>query len=385
MSDLTSHVLDHAPILHRSESDICFRVDNVAATSKRSPLGSATSKVEETLRRPLLAFSHDASSKVLVGEGVGEHGLVNAVHHAFSEHRPLVLTPDAIWLTLAQGFAQHINNHAEALRSRFVDHKGKVTLSVQVAGFPSREEWPGVVEQWSTGIAAHVGVDLHQELICNFSTTTPIVRTASQVAMMDAFQQYFEYELMCICGIPSVTLKGTVADWMEIRKRVDLMAEYYLEWWTDRLKPICDAFVETAKGAPSRTFWRHIYKPRAVYGGEVITGWLADLFPYVKDYRTNAPTLRNPFLTVQHEDLTIEDGLPPKCVPSGLSQAPFVVRTRNSDTELHFDLIAGFIGVLENQATGHVEPDIGWAVCQKLESKDSGKDVKPNRQKLFDS
>jgi hypothetical protein len=310
---------------------------------------------------------------------------VNAVHHAFSEHRPLVLTPDAIWLTLAQGFAQHVNNHAEALRSRFVDHKGKVTLSVDVAGFPTDEGWPGVVEQWSTGIAEHVGVDLHQQLICNFSTTTPIVRTASQVAMMDAFQQYFEYELMCICGIPSVMLKGTVTDWMEIRKRVDLMAEYYLEWWTDRLKLICDAFVETAKGAPSRTFWRHIYKPREVYGGEVITGWLADLFPYVKDYRTNAPTLRNPFLTVQHEDLTIEDGLPPKCVPSGLSQAPFVVRTRNSDAELHFDLIAGFIGVLENQATGQVEPDIGWAVCQKLESKDSGGDVKSNRQKWFDS
>lgn len=326
---------------------------------------NAKAKVEETLGRPLLAFSHKATSEVISGTGLGEHGLVNAVHLAFSEHRPLVLTPDAIWLTLAQGLAQHINNHAEALRPRFVDHKGRVTLSVPVAGFPSSEEWPDVVEQWSAGIAGHVGVDLHEQLICNFTTTTPIVKTASQVAMMDAFQQYFEYELVCICGIPSVTLKGTVADWLEIRKRIDLMAEYHLEWWTDRLKPICDAFVESAKGAPSRTFWRHIYKPKEVYGGEVMTGWLGDLFPYVKDYRTNAPTVRSPFLTTPHEELTVEDGLSPGSVPNGLSQAPFIVRFAWTDEKLDCDLIAGFIGVVENQATGQLEPEIGWAVCKK--------------------
>src|SRR5262249_39459628 len=262
---------------------------------------------------------------------------------------PLVLTPDAIWLTLAQGFAQHINNHAEALRSRFVDHKGRVTLSAPVLGFPAKEEWPGVVEQWSAGIAAHVGVDLTQRLIRNFSTTTPIAKTASQVAMMDAFQRYFEYQLMCICGIPSVTLKGTVADWVEIRSRVDFMSKYHLEWWTDRLTPICDAFVQTAKGAPSRTFWSHIYKPQEVYGGDVMTGWLADLFPYLKDHRT-----RNPFLTIPHEELTVDDGLSPKSVPSGLSQAPFVVRFQGTDEKFDFDLIAGFIGVAENQATGQV-------------------------------
>jgi hypothetical protein len=355
MKDLNS-LLDSAPILHRSENDICFRVDDVTACAKRSSLMNAKSKVEETLGRPLVAFSHQDSAEVISGAGVGEHGLVNAVHLAFSEHRPLVLTPDAIWLTLAQGFAQHFNNHAEALRSRFVDHKGKVTISVPVPGFPSNGEWPGVVEQWSDGIAGHIGVDLTQRLICNFSTTTPIARTASQVAMMDAFQEYFEYELMCICGIPSVTLRGTVADWVEIRSRVDFMAEYHLEWWTDRLKPICDAFVETAKGAPLRTFWRHIYKPKEVYGGEVMTGWLADLFPYVKDYRTNAPTVRNPFLTIPHEEVTVEDGLSPKSVPTGLSQAPFVVRFAGTDEQLDFDLIAGFVGVEENQATGQLSP-----------------------------
>ncbi len=47
---------------------------------------------------------------------------------AFSEHRPLLLTPDTIWMTIAQGFAQHINNNAERLRYQFVDGSSKTEL-----------------------------------------------------------------------------------------------------------------------------------------------------------------------------------------------------------------------------------------------------------------
>lgn len=51
------------------------------------------------------------------------HALIEAVHTAFAEHYPLVLPPDDVWLCLAQGFAQHVEANAEALRSRFVRHR----------------------------------------------------------------------------------------------------------------------------------------------------------------------------------------------------------------------------------------------------------------------
>ncbi len=290
---------------------------------------------------------------------------MNAVHLAFSQHRPLVLTPDAVWLTLAQGFAQHINNHAEALRSRFVGHKGKIELRVDAQLLTTAEDWSAVVHQWSANISEHVGLGLYELMICNFSTTTPVVKTASEVAMMDAFQRYFEYEVRFICGIPTVTLKGTVTDWVEIRRRVDVIEGYHLEWWTDRLKPLCDAFIETAKGVPLRTFWRHIYSPKEIYGGEAITGWLADLFPYINDYRTEAPTVRNPILGIVREKLTTQNGLSPNSVPSGLSQAPFLLKMPPTQDKQELELVAGFIGVRENQTTGQVQPDIGWAVCKQ--------------------
>src|SRR5277367_5787722 len=51
------------------------------------------------------------------------HGFMEAVHLSFSKHYPLILTPDSVWLTIAQGFGTHINANAEALRKQFVKHE----------------------------------------------------------------------------------------------------------------------------------------------------------------------------------------------------------------------------------------------------------------------
>ncbi len=82
---------------------------------------------------------------------------------------------------------------------------------------------------------------------------------------MDAFEPYFEYSMGCVCGIPRVTLTGTVEDWQRMRSRVEVLATYDLEWWISRVRPILDEFVSTAEGNPNRAFWRAIYKPEKVY------------------------------------------------------------------------------------------------------------------------
>ncbi len=51
------------------------------------------------------------------------HGLATAILHAYNHHQHLRLTPDDIWLTIAQGVSRHINYNAEKFRSRFVKKK----------------------------------------------------------------------------------------------------------------------------------------------------------------------------------------------------------------------------------------------------------------------
>ncbi len=174
----------------------------------------------------------------------------------------------------------------------------------------------------------------------------------------------FDYELSCICGIPSITVTGTADDWVRIRERVDVMSTFHLDWWTDRLKPICDGFIATAQGIPSQQFWKHIYSPKEMYGGDLITGWVADLFPYLTHPITNAPTIRNPILATPREKLTERDGLSSAVIPTGLSRAPFTLKSASTDASKELELIAGFLGVRQQADSGQLEPEIGWAVVE---------------------
>jgi hypothetical protein len=360
-----------ASILEQTEGKIRFGVDDVKSDQERLSTTNAKFQLEKQLGKELLAFSHNDKFEVIPNQDI--HPLALAVHAAFSEHRPLLLTPDIIWIAIAQGFAQHINNHAESLRLRFVNHQGKQQLVIATQQIPNQlQHWSEAVQQWALQIRDRVGADLYRLLECNFSTTTPITQTASHVVMMNAFQQYFDYVMYCICGIPEITLLGTVEDWQSICDRVQMMAEYDLEWWTARLLPICREFVETAAGQPSLEFWRCIYKPKPVYGVELITGWLTDLFPYIQHSVTKAASVRNPVLEIDRCELPnasssepffqqVAHGISPESLPLGISQAPFQLITPDGK-EYSLELVAGFIGVYQDSQQQTLQPEIGWAV-----------------------
>ncbi|MCA1829860.1 MAG: DUF4419 domain-containing protein, partial [Myxococcales bacterium] len=276
---------------------------------------------------------------------VAEHGELNplagAIHCAFARHRPLVLSPDAVWTAIAQGFAIHVTVNAEALRHRFVRHEGKLTLDVEHDQLEIADDaWPGLVSAFCGRIREHVGAGLHRLLINDFTTTGPNERTASEIGMLHAFKEYFDYSVTCICGIPTVTLLGTPEDWRTIRARLDVLAEYELSWWTSQLAPVCDELVRSAEGKADRDFWRTIYKPKQAYGPEVATGWIRLFFPYLA---VGDGSFRRSYAF----DGGI-DGVAPSEFPTGLCSAPMKVKERNGELREVVDVLGGFVGVSED-------------------------------------
>ena len=86
------------------------------------------------------------------------HPLLSAVARAFADHRPLVLSPDAVWLTIAQGVAQHVRLHAEELRPRLVRHAGRKRLNVTIDGAcrSDADAWAHLTESFAKLLAAEV-------------------------------------------------------------------------------------------------------------------------------------------------------------------------------------------------------------------------------------
>lgn len=296
------------------------------------------------------------------GFRVAAHALIEAVHTAFAEHYPLVLTPDDVWLCLAQGFGMHVEANARALRSRFVRHEGKLDLVVRRDGFvkgSSDNDWQSCFAEWSDAIAAHIGKK-RDLVIASFSTTGPIERAASELVLMSAVKNYFGFSVHTMCGIPAITLLGSLEDWRAIRRRAEVFAEFDLADWVRVLLPVLDQFVEAASGNADRTFWQSIYKHKGDSGGPYVTGWINVLFPCL-DGGSPKKFHRNEHALTWSQDMDT-----PFCgttfgdIPRGLSQVS--VTWQYLETTIPMTFSGGFVGISQDRQTLAVRPVIGWAV-----------------------
>ena len=344
-----------------------------------APAGEVLAWVNERQTRGALELLAVSASDELV-RCYGVNPFFWAIEVAYQEHRPLVLTPDAFWLTIAQGLSQHIALNEERLRPLLVGHDGKKTLEIRTPLVMSAEDWADGVVRWSEQIAEHASAELVEWVACDFSTSGPVERIAGKVMLMSALRHFFDYRAICICGIPEVELRGTVEDWEKIRARIALLDRYGMELWASRLRPICDGLVQTARGEPDLVFWQNIYLPQRIYGASIVVGWCADLFPYLKRGcgDTHATTPNQALEVSLEERLALceawlgPDGKPPlgesfpygmvsTVVPCAGAMAP--IRRVYGEYEWDAALIGGVLGV--RQRGLWLEPVACWMVREQ--------------------
>jgi len=331
-------------------------------TFKVSPVTVNTARLPSVSLRESLSKLTKSNIEA-AGAGPGKfiptetNGFIQAVHTAFDQHYPLVLSPDDIWLCIAQGVATHVNQNAEAFRGQFVNFDGKKEIRVRRDDFIKGSEtndWASAIGQFSNGLEQFIGKKA-ELLLSNFSTSGAIEKTASQVCLMSTLQQYFKFTLETKCGIPNITLLGTAQDWRNIRARAEALAEFNLQWWVPTLLKVLDQFVLAGYGKADEEFWQSFYKERSVSGGRVVSGWINVLFPYVEGY--DKKVKQNTWAST----LELDDyfGTGKGSFPLGLSEAPFVWEYLGSVYPMQ--LLGGFVGATQTEE-GAIRPAIGWAV-----------------------
>lgn len=343
-----------------------FVVDDVQASEGKLPTRSIQEHLTgqgEQWSPALLGGTVESvganASTVLSGRML--NGFLNAVHTAYDLHYPLVLSPDDIWLTIAQGFASHVLGNAEGLRERFLPGSKageKEYIEIQRNEFVKGSldnDWPGCFDEFSEKIGKRIGEHRTAMIRSNFSTTGVVERAASEVVLMESMSAYFEYGIRTACGIPTITLMGTTNDWKDVVARAGTLGEYELAWWVDDLLPVLQQFVAASEGSPNRDFWKDFYKlSHGGSGGPFVTGWINQLFPYMsRDHR-------NHFAYGKGLQRTGWGGGPnPDDFPAGLSKVPF--KWYYFETTYDMEFVGGFVGACQNE-DGSVRPAIGWAV-----------------------
>src|SRR5690242_3856400 len=82
-----------------------FTVDDVPVSTERLPMIELVALMRRKIAREVLLSPQRGTP--VVAQSNSPNPLVGAVHLAFSRHLPVTLSPDVIWLTIAQGFSHH--------------------------------------------------------------------------------------------------------------------------------------------------------------------------------------------------------------------------------------------------------------------------------------
>jgi len=311
--------------------------------------------------------SKDDNTIWLFGEG-----LVKCCMTAFADHHPLVLSPDDIWGTIAYGFARHVEENAEALRSKFVKHEGKKVLLVEVDDFvlgktPATKWESDVFPNFSKQIKEHIGAETHALIAGAFTTTTPTHQASHEITLMAAMKKYFAYKMRTRCGIPWVQLDGTVQDWKNIRTRAELLREKmmpeFAESWVSCLIPVLDQFVAASEGEVNPSFWQSMVKRRHHGRGSgaysTVSGWIGLLFPYLKDKPNGT---MKPW-----EEMWGAEGPWPTEFPQTISSTAVVWEYLGTTLDLHFH--AGVLGASFDKESGALRPVTSWIVSHDPPTK----------------
>ncbi|KYR01706.1 hypothetical protein DLAC_01715 [Tieghemostelium lacteum] len=215
---------------------------------------------------------------------VGNHSLVHSAAKAYNNHHHLTLRPDDIWMAIMTQFGIYVNQHAKSLQSLFVDFQGQRELvlrldnaSLTVAPYDS------IVHLMSDMIAENIKDEtLRQWVIPGFSTTTDSDRVVGGIVLMSTMSQYFKYRVEMECGLPKVTLEGSVEDWENLYQRTQRLLQYdnptsggYMKKWVLMLNPVLQQFIQTAQGRPNTEWWNRI--SNYISGGSGPTwlnGWI---------------------------------------------------------------------------------------------------------------
>jgi hypothetical protein len=263
------------------------------------------SSLKELVKDKTLGFSFNEKDELAYINS--KTPVLQGFYLAHSNHYPIRIKPDHIWLLIVQAFSNHVNANAEELRSQFVNFDGKKTLKVNYPLSSIDQVDKKVLENFSEQINAqmkdYLGDEILETLTPNFTTTDYNSTVVCKISIMGAFKKYFKYEMhLCGCGIPYIILEGTAEDYEKIIAKAKKLEKYDFTWYIKRIIPHIQKMVEAKKGNINIKYFKNFIQDDKITeyvsglsgrGGynikvPVLKGWILNFFAYYSEVKSKS-------------------------------------------------------------------------------------------------
>ncbi|XP_037044781.1 uncharacterized protein LOC119080492 [Bradysia coprophila] len=265
-------------------SSTTFRVSDKKASRRwgdmalnvRSSKSSVCSQLKPYIRNHCtkVLMESQYSSRVRVSTN---NGFVGTVIDCYNNHHNLIIRPDDIWTVILTQFSFYINNKAGEFRREFVNFDGKKELLIEIDNSTlTTAPYDLLVTKTTDKIHENlVDKTIKDWIMPNFTTTTPNDTVVCGTIFMAVTKRYFNFGWHLMCGIPYITLEGTLEDWQNISDRLEKLKKYKLDRWYDLLKPILEEFIAAKRNQVNVEFWNRICHHLGGYSGvSLMSGWL---------------------------------------------------------------------------------------------------------------
>ena len=302
--------------------------------------------------------------------------VLSGFYTAHTNHYPIRITPDDIWLLIVQAFSNHVNANDKELRKYFVNFSGKKELIIDDYGTNFKEIQRKNLENFTEKIIEkmkdYLGKEILDILTPEFTTTNYDSIIICKLTIMCTFKKYFEYKYSTAgCGIPYIILEGTVEDYKKIKSKAAKLSKYQFNWYIDRIIPHIDKMIEAKEGKIDIKYFKNFIQKDEVtelipHSGRPIEsrvneiyGWILSFFAYLNkvDDEDNFEKFNGKYIKVSHFD----DLASQKLI------VPFkIIDLLNNKKEYQMEFKVGFFGCDQNEKK-EVFPVKGWIVssCKK--------------------
>jgi len=351
-----------------------FAVSDVEIANSFLKVDSAQDVFENKIGKEILFFPKEHSGLEIVS--CPNNGLIQTIQECYDNHRPLILTPDIIWLAICQGVSIHINEHYDSLKNViFVKNKPDKLVIRNDSLEYSGNHWIELIESFSVETKKYTKSDFYSFFVSDFSTTTPIEKAAYQITLLESYKKAFEYVGETGCGIPSILIAGSPKDWQQILKKLEKLDCIGLSNWKTNLIPIIKEFLLASKGSINKEFWQEIYKNASEYNAFYISGWIIKLFPYIKELDASTSSYDNKRDETRMSEVfktnLFMDGdnyllstLSTDNFPSGVSKIKVIWNNYLKGTEKNMEVYSGFFGIRQYDDKS-LMPLVSWAICDE--------------------
>lgn len=295
------------------------------------------------------------------------NGFIGGILDAYNNHYNLSLRPDNVWIAILTQFSLYMNNNSEAMREKIVSHSGKIDLKVTDVGPLYTANYSRILGNLQEECRKNIkNQEIIEWMTPNFTTSTEKDITASHIMLMSSLQSYFEFRIFLHCGIPNVTLEGTISDWEKLRKKVEqidsIHSDITLLKWKDMLLEIIDQMILSVNGEPNLEFWDKICSKKDRGSGvSYLSGWLTAFTFFDKDGKANN-SIASTVTWKGKKDGVVYPLIDTNTVVCGIVSVPVYI----DDNGIPYDAVffAGHFDYTINKEDA-VVPEIEWVLALK--------------------